>query len=59
MAEFCWECWNKINGMNVPKWGYRLSWSRELCEECEQMKRVVVGMKRSYLEWEQNIEWEK
>ena len=54
MAEFCWECWNRINETNAPKSKYHLSWGREQCEECGQMKRIVVGIKRSYFEWAQD-----
>lgn len=42
MAEFCLECWNKMNGTDDPKWKYVLSWERDLCEGCGQWKRVVV-----------------
>ena len=42
MAEFCLECWNKMNGTDDSKWKYTLSWERELCEGCGQWKRVVV-----------------
>lgn len=42
MAEFCLECWNKINGTKDHKWRYVLSYERELCEECGQYKRVIV-----------------
>ena len=42
MAEFCLECWNKLNETQDSKWRYSLSRNRELCEECGQYKRVVV-----------------
>ena len=42
MAEFCLECWNKINGINDKKWRYILSWEVDLCEECGQYKRIIV-----------------
>ena len=42
MAEFCLECWNKINESNHSKWRYVLSWNKELCEECGQYKKVVI-----------------
>lgn len=45
MAEFCWECWNKLNKTKIPPYGYILSWGKEMCEECMQWKRVVVGIK--------------
>lgn len=42
MAEFCLDCWNKINKTHNSKWRCVLSWERELCEECRQYKRVIV-----------------
>ena len=42
MAEFCLDCWNKINETNDSKWRYILSWNKELCEECGQYRRVIV-----------------
>ena len=45
MAEFCWECWNKVHEMDAPKRAFSLSRGEELCEECGQMKRVVVDLR--------------
>ena len=42
MAEFCWECFNKINAGSYPRWRYVLSLDLDLCEECGEWKRVVV-----------------
>ena len=42
MAEFCLECWNKINETHDSKWRYVLSWEKDLCEECGQYRRVIV-----------------
>ena len=42
MAEFCLDCWNKINETHDSKWRYVLSWDKELCEECGQYRRVIV-----------------
>ena len=42
MAEFCEECWKKINGIDNGKVGYRLSRELDLCEGCGEYKRVVV-----------------
>ena len=49
MAEFCLECWNKINETNDPPGKYRLSGELDYCEECGQRKRVIVSMKRRYI----------
>lgn len=43
MAEFCLDCWNKINETHEAKWRYVLSWDKDLCEECGQYKRVIVA----------------
>lgn len=43
MAEFCLDCWNKINGTQDSKWRFVLSWGKEICEECGQYKKVIVG----------------
>ncbi len=62
MAEFCLECWNKINNTHDSKRRYILSWDRELCEECGQHKRVIVverfwsRMQRTLVEVIENIQ---
>ena len=53
MAEFCWECWNKINETKESKCRYILSWDKDFCEGCNQYKRVVIRERRwSYLQKE-------
>ena len=47
MAEFCLNCWNKLNGTNDSKKKYVFSDGLELCEGCGEWKRVIV-MKRKY-----------
>ena len=42
MAEFCLDCWNKINETNDSKCRYVLSFRKELCEECGELKRVII-----------------
>lgn len=46
MSEFCVDCWNKLNETNDSKWRYALTYRKELCEECEQYKRVIVTERR-------------
>lgn len=41
MAEFCFECYNKINGGKCKKENYILSDELELCEGCGKYKRIV------------------
>ncbi len=45
MAEFCLECWNKINGTNDTESEVILSKRPEFCEECCGIKKVVIGYK--------------
>lgn len=42
MAEFCLDCWNKINGTKDSRWRYVLSWEKDYCEECGKRKRVII-----------------
>ena len=42
MAEFCLDCWNKINETHDSKWRYVFSLDRDLCEECGQYKHVII-----------------
>ena len=43
MAEFCLECWNKINNNNHKENKYIMSVDLELCEECGEFKRVIIA----------------
>ena len=49
MSEICLDCWNKLNESNDPARKYMLSWRRELCEDCGQMKRVIIRMRLPYI----------
>ncbi|MGM9605121.1 MAG: hypothetical protein ACI3XG_08640 [Faecousia sp.] len=53
MAEFCLDCWNKINGVNDPPGKYVLSRELDICEECGEWKPVIIRIKRSVIigEW--------
>ncbi len=42
MAEFCLDCWNKLNGTSDSRFRYVLSEELDLCEECGEYKRVIV-----------------
>lgn len=42
MAEFCLDCWNKLNEINDSKHRYLLSWEKDRCEGCGEYKRVVI-----------------
>lgn len=45
MAEFCLECWNRINEENLAKYEVVLSRKPELCEGCGEYKKVVVVLR--------------
>ena len=45
MAEFCLECWNKLNRTNDTEREVILSKRAEFCEECCGIKKVVIGYK--------------
>lgn len=47
MAEFCLECFKKINGPEYEKRKYVLTKELNFCEECGEMKRTVF-MERDY-----------
>lgn len=46
MAEFCLECWNKLNSSNFTEKEYVISREPDLCEECGQWKPVIVRVRR-------------
>ena len=48
MADFCLDCWNKINKTNDSEREYVLSKDTELCEGCGEWKRVVIAKRNFY-----------
>ena len=48
MAEFCFDCFNKIHETNKPESKYIFSKTPYLCEECGEWKRVVIIEKKEY-----------
>ena len=48
MAEFCLECWNKINGTKDDERKYVLSKDLDLCEECGELKPVIIMERKAY-----------
>lgn len=48
MAEFCLECWNRINETNDDEGKYILSKDLTLCEECGEWKNVIVAERKGY-----------
>ena len=47
MAEFCIECWNKINKSH-GKYKYVLSKDLDVCEGCGELKRVIIAERGYY-----------
>ena len=48
VANFCLDCWNKLNGTNDTQRKYVMSDGLSLCEECGEMKQVIEGYKSAY-----------
>ncbi len=51
MAEFCLDCWNKLNKTNDNEKKYFLTKGLEFCEGCAQMKRVIIIERKYYYLW--------
>lgn len=51
MAEFCLDCWNRLNETNLTEKDVVLSGKddMDLCEGCGQWKQTVVCMRRRSL----------
>lgn len=52
MADFCLDCWNKINKTNDSGRKYILTEDLELCEGCGEWKRVIIAKRNSYYMYE-------
>ncbi len=48
MAEFCLDCWNKINEAKESKRKYIFSKDLDLCEGCGKWKSVIVMSRKAY-----------
>ena len=48
MAEFCLDCWNRINGTNDSPEKYIISKDLDLCEGCGEWKPVIEGFRNGY-----------
>lgn len=47
MAEFCLDCWNKLNKANYTERDFILSKELDFCEECEKWRHVIVTVRRN------------
>ena len=48
MAEFCLDCWNKINGTEDSDRKYILSKDLDMCEDCGEWKSVIIMKRKAY-----------
>lgn len=48
MAEFCLECWNRINETQDSPKKYIISKELDLCEGCGEWKQVVIAERKYY-----------
>lgn len=48
MAEFCLECWNRLNDTEYSKKKYIISEELELCEGCGEYKPIIIMERRAY-----------
>lgn len=46
MAEFCLDCWNKLNGFHKTERDYILSEEYDLCEGCGEPRRAIEEERR-------------
>ena len=46
MAEFCLDCWNRINGTTDDGSKYILSEELDLCEGCGEWRSIIVGERK-------------
>jgi len=51
MAEFCPDCWNRINGSEDDKKKYVLSKDLDLCEGCGEWKHVIIRERDNNISW--------
>lgn len=45
MAEFCFDCLNKMNDSNYTEKDVQVSENLDLCEGCGEYKHVVIAIK--------------
>ncbi len=48
MAEFCLDCWNKLNESFDSERKYILSKELYLCEGCNEYKSVIIMERKAY-----------
>jgi len=48
MAEFCLNCWNKMNESEDSKKKYILSKELDLCDGCGEWRPVIIMERKAY-----------
>lgn len=48
MAEFCLNCWNRINETNDNEKEYIISKDLALCEGCGELKPVIIMKRKEF-----------
>lgn len=48
MAEFCLDCWNKMNESDDDEKKYIISKDFGLCEGCGQWKHIIIMERTAY-----------
>ena len=43
MAEFCLDCWNKINHTRLTEEDVVLTVYLDVCRECDEIKELIEG----------------
>ena len=51
MAEFCLDCWNKLNDANDKEENYIMSKELDLCEGCGEWKHVIIVERNSLFKY--------
>lgn len=59
MAEFCLDCWNRINECDDTQRDWILSRELDLCEGCGEWKPVLVVPRRHKLLYDLLHLWKK
>lgn len=46
MAEFCLDCWNRLNHTSYTERDFILSEELELCEGCAKFKPIILAERK-------------
>lgn len=47
MAEFCLDCWNRLNHTSYTERDFILSEELELCEGCAKFKQIILAERKT------------